>query len=439
MCKKPCLDNCGVAAICRDGNAVAMIGQCLFHLQNRGQRYVGVSSNDRDEINGDVAPGLVKSNQRLFRSHQGGSAIGHVSLKEPQPFTAYARSGKISLAFSGDIINARELRQEAMQSGQPFTSENQAELLIWLICQSGDPVEGLKKMAERVIGSYSLVLLTQTGLFAVRDPYGFKPLVIGRGRNGCAVTSESPAITETGLDVVRDVIPGEIVLLEKQGFTTVGQIPGPRCAFCAFEWAYTARFDSVLETVPVELARHNMGEILAQRDNVEADLVAPIPMSGIGHALGYHKVSRLPYGEVFFYNRYSSRSYAPLEQTERDSIAAEKLSLITRAIRGQRIVLCDDSIVRGTQMGKQVLRLRAAGAKEIHLRVASPPLIAPCRYGISTRSSDELIARKHKVDDIRKLLAADTLKFNNLDDFVAAIGLPKEQLCLACFTGEYPL
>jgi len=437
---RTCQDNCGVAALCQQGNAVPNLCRSLFLLQHRGQCSVGLAVLQKDgRIDGGVAPGLVKANGPLFRGKESDSAIGHVSLKEPQPFFGHSKIGSISLAFSGRLMNTAELRQQAMQNGRVFTTKDDVEILAQLVSQENDPVEGLKKMASQVRGAFSLVLLTQDGVFAARDPFGFKPLVIGRGINGCAVASESPAITEIGLEIVRDIRPGEIILLNKQGFATVGQVPGQRAAFCSFEWAYTARYDSVIEGIAVEQARKNMGASLAKGDNIEADLVAPIPMSGIGHALGYHKASHVAYDEVFLYNRYSDRSYTPLNQEQRDSIAAEKLSLVIGAIQGRRIVICDDSIVRGTQMRKQILRLREAGAKEIHIRVACPPLLAPCHYGISTRSFNELIARQHSLEEIRKMLGADTVKYNSLDDFVAAIGLPADRLCLACFTGKYPL
>jgi amidophosphoribosyltransferase len=438
---KICLDNCGVAAVCQSCNAVKSLIGCLFHNQHRGQSSVGVAVSDSGKnIASDVAPGLVKQNRQIFKDKEGISAIGHVSLKEAQPYSASGKMGDISLAFSGSIINANELRRELMRDGHLFTSGDEVEVLARLVGQRNDPVSGLCYLAERIKGSFSLVLLTEDGVYAARDPFGFKPIVIGKGLAGCAVSSESPGITEIGMEVIRDVKPGEIIHLEEQGFTVVGQIPSQRVAHCAFEWAYTARYDSVLEDISVERARRNMGASLAKGDNIEADLVAPIPMSGIGHANGYHQASGIRHDNVFFYNRYSDRSYTPLTQEKRDSIAAEKLSLVRSAIKGQRIVLCDDSIVRGTQMSKQILRLRAAGAKEIHIRVAAPPLMAPCRYGISTRSYDELIARKHTVEQIRATLGADTLKYNCLDDLVAALDpLKKEQLCLACFTGEYPL
>lgn len=433
-------DNCGVVGICQNGNSLENLAKSLFHLQHRGQRFVGLAVRKENKmIDHETVPGLVKPNIKIFQSRESDSAIGHVSLKEPQPFFAYTKMGKICLAFSGNILNSQTIREQAKEVGQSFISELDVEVLTRLVGQNSDPAEGIKMMASQIKGAFSLVLLTENGVYAARDPVGFRPLIIGRGVDGCAVASESPALEEIGMEIVRDVKPGEIIFLEKQGFTKVGQIKSERVAHCAFEWAYIARIDSIIDGIAVKQARHNLGAMLAKEDNVEVDIVAPIPLSGIGHAQGYHRASGILYDDVFLYNRYSDRSYTPLEQEVRDQIAAEKLSLIHETIRNKRIILCDDSIVRGTQMRKQVMRLRAAGAKEVHIRVASPPLIAPCLYGISTRSYEELIARRHSIEEIRKMLGADTLRYNTLDDFVAAIGLSKEQLCLSCWTDEYPL
>lgn len=433
-------DNCGVVGICQNGNSLENLAKSLFHLQHRGQHFVGLAVRKENKmIDHETVPGLVKPNIKIFQSRESDSAIGHVSLKEPQPFFAYTKMGQICLAFSGNILNSQAIREQAKEVGQSFISELDVEVLTRLVGQSSDPAEGIKMMASQIKGAFSLVLLTENGLYASRDPFGFRPLIIGKSLAGCAVASESPALEEIGMEIVRDVKLGEIIVLEKQGFTKVGQIISERVAHCAFEWAYIARIDSVIDGVAVKQVRNNLGAKLAKGDDVEGDIVASIPLSGIGHAQGYHHASNIPYDDVFLYNRYSDRSYTPLEEETRNLIAAEKLSLIHEAIKGKRIILCDDSIVRGTQMRKQILRLKAAGAKEVHIRVASPPLMAPCCYGISTRSYEELIARRHSIEEIRKMLGADTLRYNTLDDFVAAIGLSKEQLCLSCWTDEYPL
>jgi amidophosphoribosyltransferase len=256
--------------------------------------------------------------------------------------------------------------------------------------------------------------------------------------------------------VVRDVRPGEIVLLNGQGFTTVGQLDSPRRAYCAFEWAYTASIDSVIEDLWVLEARNNLGARLAQRDAAEggldADLVAPVPMSGIGHAIGYHMHSGVNFQEVFLYNRYADRSYTQSNQLAREKMAKRKLSVLHHAVKDQRIVLCDDSIVRGTQILNKVLDLKRAGAREVHVRVACPPLMYPCDFGISTRTYEELMARKYQYQgDIVSLaqlrdlehwvareIGADSVKYNSLAAFVDALGISPNNLCLKCWDGIRP-
>lgn len=431
---------CGVFGIAWDGNATGFLQEGLFHLHSRGERYVGRAFlGQGKEIENSFRSGLVDGNEDLFTKFEMENAIGHVSVKEPQPFLAHTKIGQIALAFSGNVINGQEIREGMIKNGCSFVSRNEVELLARLIGQYDDPVEGIKKMAERIKGAFSLVLLTQGGVYAARDPFGFRPLVIGKNSNGCAVASESPALIENGMELIRDVRPGEIILVEKQGFSKVGTIKSEKIAHCAFEWAYVARYDSIIDKVTVNEARDNLGAMLARGDNVDIDYVAPIPMSGIGHAIGYHHASGVPYREVYLYNRFSGRSYTPLTQEERDRVAKRKLSLIPGIVKGKRIAICDDSIVRGTQLRKQIHHLRQASVKEIHIRVASPPLVAPCRYGISTRSYNELIARRHSIEEIRKMLGADTLRYNSIDDFVSAIGIPAEKLCLSCWTDEYPV
>jgi amidophosphoribosyltransferase len=258
------------------------------------------------------------------------------------------------------------------------------------------------------------------------------------------------------MEILRDVRPGEIVLIDENGFQTMGQVDSPRRAHCAFEWAYTASIDSVIEGVYVQEARNNLGKKLAQRDIDEgglvADIVAAVPMSGIGHALGYHKRSKIPYQEVFLYNRYADRSYTLSTQMARERMAKRKLSVLHYAVKDKRIVLCDDSIVRGTQIFYKVRDLKKAGAKEVHVRVACPPLMYPCDFGISTRSYKELAARRYletgnitsmqQLKDLEAWIAAqigaDSVKYNSLDAFVAALGIPGENLCLKCWNGMRP-
>jgi amidophosphoribosyltransferase len=288
-------------------------------------------------------------------------------------------------------------------------------------------------LAEKVKGSYSLVVLAQDGVYAARDVYGFRPLILGEGSGNYLVSSESRAIQNIGVYRLRDVRPGEIVFITEKGFETKRQLKSPRRAHCAFEWAYTASMDSKIDGLYVQEARNNLGKSLAERDReeggIQADLVAPVPLSGIGHALGYHMVSELPYQEVFLYNRYADRSYTQLTQEDRDRMAKKKLSVLRYALRDKRIVLCDDSIVRGTQIREKVRDLKNAGAKEVHVRIACPPLMYPCDFGISTRTYGELLARGFlangnitTLDQLRNLerwaserIGADSVHYNSLE------------------------
>jgi len=370
---------------------------------------------------------------------EGSFGIGHVSLRDPQPIVLDSKTGKFALAYSGNLINSAELRKKLLDKGHSFSTGSDVEVVAKLVGEGQDIEDGIEKMMEQVKGSYSLLILNKDDLYAVRDPYAFKPLVLGGSERGWAVSSESCAINFIKMRLVRDVEPGEIVHIGEDGIRSVKKLGSKRKAHCAFEWGYFARYDSIIDGVSVREARNRLGGKLAEGDEVNADKVSSIPMSGIGYALGYHRRSGIPYDEVYLYNRYSDRSYTPLEQAVRDGIADEKLSVIVEAVKGQKIILCDDSIVRGTQIRNKVKELMAAGAKEVHVRIGCPPLIAPCRYGISTRSYEELTARKHSIDEIRRRIGAKTLKYNALEDFVEGIGLREDSLCLACWTGEYPL
>ena len=434
-------DNCGVFGICSIDNCIKDLFYGLFNLQHRGQQYCGISTFDNKDIKLMTHEGFVKHSFMLddLERLQGTSGIGHVSLKDRQPIMLDSKLGKFSIAFSGNIINSTELIEKLKDKGHSFSTGNDVEILAKLIGENREIVDGIVKMSEQVSGSYSLVILNKGNLYAVRDPYAFKPLILGKNERGWAVSSESCAFDFIGMRLVRDLAPGEIVQIDKEDFRSVKKIPSKKTAHCAFEWGYFARYDSIIDGISVRNARNRLGGKLAEGDDITADKVSPIPMSGIGYALGYHSQSGITYDDVYLYNRYSDRSYTPLEQAVRDKIANEKLSVIVEAVKGQRIILCDDSIVRGTQIKNKVKELKDVGAKAVNVRIGCPPLVAPCRYGISTRSYDELIARKHSVNEIKDKINANTLKYNTLEDFVDAIGIPPKNLCLACWTGEYPL
>jgi len=451
-------DNCGVFGIYSKEQCVHDIYQGIDFLQHRGQEYCGISIYD-EEIKHVTHHGKVidRITDEELRFLTGTWGIGHVSLFERQPMKWQSRVGEIAVAFSGNVINSDELMREMMSRGKTFYKSYHVEVISKVIIEESDVIQGIAALAEKVRGAYSLVVLTKDGVYAARDVYGFRPLILGRDETRCAVSSESRALQNLEMEVVRDVRPGEIVLINDQGFTTVRQLPSPRPAHCSFEWAYTASIDSIIDGVYVQEARSNLGGELALRDHeeggVDADIVAPVPLSGIGHALGYHERSTLNYQEVFLYHRYADRSYMRATQIDRDRMAKRKLSVLPYAVTGKRIVLCDDSIVRGTQIMNKVRELKKAGAREVHVRIACPPLMYPCEFGISTRTYEELIARRflptgdvHTREELRELerwmaerIDADSVKFNDMEAFVRALCLPRESLCLKCFDGRSPI
>ena len=452
-------DNCAVFAIVKDTDCAEDIYRGLDFLQHRGQQFCGIATYNGKRIYLITHYGQVGN---TFTSHEletfkGNMGIGHVSLKDRQPMMWQGAVGEIAVAFSGNIINSEALLTEMKDRGEAFYHGLDIEIISKLILQEKNVVTGISMLAEKIKGSYSLVVLTEQGICAARDVYGFRPLVLGEGSGAYLVSSESRAIQNTGINRFRDVRPGEIVFITKKGVETKKQLKSPRRAHCAFEWAYTASMDSKIDGLYVQEARNNLGKCLAERDieegGLQADLVAPVPMSGIGHALGYHMLSGLPYQEVFLYNRYADRSYTQLTQEDRDRMAKKKLSVLKYALRDKRIVLCDDSIVRGTQIREKVRELKNAGAKEVHVRIACPPLMYPCDFGISTRTYKELLAREYlangnitTLDELKALetwvsekIGADSVRYNSLEAFVGALKISKEHLCLKCWDGILPL
>jgi amidophosphoribosyltransferase len=450
-------DNCGVFGLYASTPCAFEIFQGIDLLQHRGQEYCGIATFD-GQVNQVTHHGKVLTSftDQDLNHLKGSFGIGHVSLKERQPVRWQSSLGGIAVAFSGNILNAGDLLEEMMGRGRAFWRGYNVEIISKIFLEAGDPVAGLTVLADKVKGAYSLVILTQAGIYAARDVYGFRPLILGQASGRYAVASESRALQNLDLEVVRDVRPGEIILINDRGFTTLKQLDSPRRAHCAFEWAYTASIDSVIDGLPVIKARNSLGARLAQRDaeegGLEVDLVAPVPMSGIGHAIGYHMRSKLNFQEVFLYNRYADRSYTQSTQVAREKMAKRKLSVLHHAVAGRRIVLCDDSIVRGTQILHKVQDLKQAGAREVHVRVACPPLMYPCDFGISTRSYAELLARQFlgsgditslaQLKDLESWVAArigaDTVKYNSLEAFVEALDIPGQDLCLKCFNGLRP-
>jgi amidophosphoribosyltransferase len=451
-------ENCGLFGIISTNPCVTDIYQGIDFLQHRGQQYCGIATFDEAirQVTHYGKVGITFQQPELSYL-TGKRGIGHVSLWERQPVTLHSKLGEMAVAFSGNVVNADELLRSMKEKGKAFQRNEHIEIISHAIMDEEDVVSGIASLARKIEGAYCLVVLTRDAVYAARDIYGFRPLILGRDRDRVAVSSESRALQNLDMDVVRDVRPGEIVRISESGFETALQVPSPRTAHCAFEWAYTASIDSIIDGIYVQEARSRLGESLAARDieegDLSADIVAPVPMSGIGHALGYHKGSGIPYQEVFLYNRYADRSYTQSTQAARELMAKRKLSVLTYAVRGKRIVLCDDSIVRGTQIQNKVRDIKRAGAREVHVRIACPPLTYPCDFGISTRSYDELAAREFirkgdvlsmkQLRDLESWMAArieaDSVKYNSIDSFVKALDLPRGAVCLKCWDGISPI
>lgn len=433
-------ENCGVFGVYSPISCSHHTKMGIHALQHRGEQYGGIATYDKNDLQLITRPKHVEYSftKELLEKLEGNLGIGHVSAKDPQPFFADCRIGKFVLAFNGNIINAPELREELWSEGHSFFTDHHVEILTKLIAQGKDFVDGISRLAEKVKGSFSLVVLTKDGIYAARDPYALKPLIIGENDGEYAIASESRALDYTGLNAnMRDLEAGEVILINKDGFNTVKRLESKRRAHCIFEWGYIASIDSVMERIPVIRARNNAGKALARNDNVEADLVAGVPLSGIGHALGYHEESGLIYKYVFLIDRFLGRSYTPPDQKTRDEIARRKLSTVDEVIKGKRIILVDDSIVRGTQIRNKVKELKEAGAKEVHVRISCSPLEAPCPYDRATKSYEELATNNFTKERLRKYIGADSLKYNTLDDFIDAVTkgseLTRSDLCLTCF------
>jgi len=447
---------CGVFGINFRRSCFGEVKAGAFNIQHRGQEWGGFSLFVRGQIENVVEPGLIKSTfEEAKRKRpellEGQMGIAHVSLLDPQPVKIESsRVGPFALALNGRIVN----RDKCLESlgDPPLQIGSDAEILAMMIARGKDYVDGIKEVLQNAKGAFSLVVLTPDGVFAARDPLGFKPLALGKGLDGCACSSESPGLTKINMQLIREVKAGEIVLLEPSGFTIQTQIGSPRRALCPFEYSYFARVSSIIEGIPVVIARHNMGAALFQNDDV--DLVSPIPFSGIAHAEGYHLVAiaaGAPYVTVFEYNRYSDRSWTSPSQDTSDETAEEKLTIIEGAIKGKRIALADDSIFGATQIKGWIFRLIDMGARQVHCRISAPPVKHPCLVDFPNRIGKKLIAVDHNEEEIRRMIGATTLRFNTLDVFLNAIIsaqiqakkekdlLLPEDFCTYCFTGINPL
>ncbi len=444
--------SCGIVGIAADADVANALYTALMVIQHRGQESAGISVFDRDTIETVKGDGLVDHAipKDKLESLKGQIGIGHVRYAttgskgyiNSQPLVVKAAGATIGVAHNGDITNYPQLKEKYMKEGRTFLTDSDSELILKLIAKhrvsQGGPVEAIRAAMGELDGAYALVILINDRLFAVRDPYGFRPLCIGKVGGGYMVVSESTAIDAFRGELVRDLFPGEICEITKTGFKSHPMEGGHPHARCMFEWVYFARPDSVIDGIEVYQVRKNIGKILAREHYVEADLVMPIPDSGRAHAIGYALEAGIPYEEGFMKNRFVGRTFILPEQKLREAAVSNKMIPIKGTVAGKRIVIVDDSIVRGTTLKILVSMLRDAGAIEVHVRIGSPPIIAPCYYGVDMKSRDQFVATKLSIDGIRELIGADSLGYISIDGLVEAIGMPADELCLACTNGKYP-
>jgi amidophosphoribosyltransferase len=426
----------------------------LFTLQHRGQESAGIAVADGRQFRVRKGMGLVQGvfhDECQFEDLHGHIALGHVRYSttgsrrasNAQPLAADFDAGQFALGHNGNLVNALSLRDALSDNGRQFETTSDTELIAAMISDlsAGRTLEEATGEAmQRLQGAYSTVLLTRDQLIAFRDPWGVRPLCIGRiDSGGYVVASETCALPVLRARFVREVQPGEIVVINEQGITEVQAVPSPRRACCIFEFIYFARPDSVIYGKSLYIARKRMGHVLAREHPCDADLVVPVPESGVPHAIGYAEASRIPFGEALIKNRYILRTFIQPEQTLRDESVRMKFSPLREAVEGKRVVLVDDSIVRGTTTRQLVGMVRDAGAKEVHLRINSPPLRYPCYYGIDMDTQDQFIAHRTRVSDIGEQVGADSIGYLSINGLIEAVGVSRGNFCLACFNNRYPI
>lgn len=443
---------CGVVGISSTNGVVARLQKALMIIQHRGQDSAGVSVFDGSAINTVKDVGLVQTAipKDRIAGLSGNVGIGHVryattggkGLRNAQPMTMTTAFGMMALAHNGDLTNYGKLKTFYMAQGAVFQTDSDTELIINLLSRNmgsdQDPIRSIKATMNMIEGGFALALMINGRLFGIRDPLGIRPLIIGKLRDGYVVVSESSAIYALGGEIVRDVEPGEFVELTPDGFKSYRYASKCPHAHCFFEWVYFARPDSVMDGHEVYAVRRNIGRILAREHPVDVDLVMPIPDSGRAHAIGYSLESGIPYEEGFMKNRFAERTFILPDQAERERAVSDKMIPIRSTVEGKKILIIDDSIVRGTTLKRLVSMLRGAGAKEVHVCIGCPPIVAPCFYGIDMKNREQFIANKHTVDEIRRIIGADSLGYISMEGLVEAVGIPASDLCLACISGKYP-
>ena len=447
---------CGVFGVYAPGEDVARLTYFGLHaLQHRGQESAGIAVGDGETVTVTKNLGLVSKvfTESDLDSLTGSVALGHTrysttgsstSWENAQPHLSAIGHQVIALAHNGNLVNTGELRDSLKGNGVRFRSTTDSEVIATLIghfTQKHNHIRsGIRDTMKLIRGAYSVVLITEDALYAFRDPYGIRPLVLGRlPQGGWVVSSETCGLDIIGAEFVRDLEPGEMVKISADGLEAEEAVPAEKPSLCIFEFIYFARPDSVLYDCTLYEARRRMGAALAASSPAEADLVIGVPDSGVPAAVGFAQASGIPFGEGLVKNRYVGRTFISPTQTIRQQGIRLKLNPLRHVIEGKRIVVVDDSIVRGNTSRKLIQLLRDAGATEVHMRITSPPVRWPCFFGIDTDTQEQLIASAKSVDEVGESIGADSLAYLSLEDLVASTGRPAGEFCMACFDGDYPL
>ncbi|MFQ5900974.1 MAG: amidophosphoribosyltransferase [Thermodesulfobacteriota bacterium] len=442
---------CGVFGVYGHPEAAKMTYLGLYALQHRGQESAGIVSSDGIQLRNHRGMGLVADlfNEEILKKRlKGLSAIGHVRysttggslLKNAQPFVVDYARGSIAIAHNGNLTNTQIIKDELEAKGSIFQSNMDTEIIVHLIARSKKKslVDKIVDALKTVQGAYSLLLLTDDRMIAVRDPRGVRPLSIGNIKGACVLASETCAFDLVGAEGVREVEPGELILVDRNGVKSFKPFEEVPASPCVFEFIYFARPDSVMFGKSVHSIRKDMGRQLAKEEPVEADVVIPVPDSGVSAAMGYSEESGIPYETGLIRNHYVGRTFIEPRQSIRHFGVKIKLNPVRDVLEGKRVIVVDDSIVRGTTSRKIVTMLKKAGAREVHMRISAPATKFPCFYGIDTPTRQELVAATHSLKEINTYLGSDSLVYLSVDGLLKVVGM-EENYCKACFTGDYPI
>ncbi|HEV2166456.1 MAG TPA: amidophosphoribosyltransferase [Thermoplasmata archaeon] len=451
----PAREACGVVGVSLQGKAATpYLYRGLRALQHRGQESAGIATSSHGALHHRRGMGLVHDifTQEVLDSLRGTVGIGHArysttgssELENAQPIVFKLRDEDGALAHNGDIVNFERVRRRLQMQGVEFLgsadSETMAQMIALEYGRSRDLEASVRRACAELIGGYAVTMLAGSRLVAFRDPLGIRPLVLGTVDGGYAVASESVAIDLMGGHLVRDVLPGEVIVIERGQTIHSSRMAGiGERAHCMFEWVYFSRPDSIAEGRMVYDVRHRIGRGLAKEAPAEADIVIPVPDSSRPQALGYSEASGIPYAEGLIKNRFVERTFILPDQKRREDEVRVKLHPVPGLLEGKRIVLLDDSIVRGTTLREIVQMVRAAGAKRVDVRIGCPPIIAPCYFGVDMKERKELVANGRSEAEVAKVVGADSVHYLSMGGLVEALGLPQESLCLGCLTGRYPV